>query len=86
LRGGTRDWWEDQLTWEPDDYDEGQAPYRADAESLKRFLESEILPWYEKRRRELHQRPLIRAQASAKPLIPTASNASPDTKSPRPQA
>jgi hypothetical protein len=63
LREDTRAWWEQQLTWKPDDYDEDQEPYRADAESLKRFLESEVLSWYEKRRRELEHRPLIRAQA-----------------------
>ena len=49
LRDDTRTWWEDQLAWEPDDYDEDETPYRADAESLRRFLESEVLPWYEKR-------------------------------------
>lgn len=56
LRHDTRSWWEEQLAWEPDDYDEGQTPYRADAENLRRFLESAILPWYEKRRRELDHR------------------------------
>jgi hypothetical protein len=63
LRDDTLAWWEEQLSWEPDDYDDDQEPYRADSESLRRFLESEILPWYEKRRRELDCRPLIRAQA-----------------------
>jgi hypothetical protein len=70
LREDTREWWREQLTWEPDDYDEGQIPYRADAESVKRFLESEILPWYEKRRRELDHRPLIRAQAFGEAVEP----------------
>ncbi len=70
LRQDTRGWWENQLKWEPDDYDEGQTPYRADAEGLKRFLETEILPWYEKRRRELDQRPLIRAQAFGEAVDP----------------
>jgi len=62
--------WEDQLAWEPNDYDEGQIPYRADAEGLRRFLESEILPWYEKQRRELENRPLIRAQAFGEAVDP----------------
>jgi hypothetical protein len=70
LREDTREWWEEQLTWEPDDYDEDQEPYRADAESLRRFLESEILPWYENRRRELDHRPLIRAQAFGEAVEP----------------
>ena len=51
-------------------YDEDQAPYRPDAESLKRFLESEVLSWYEKRRRELEHRALIRAQAFGEAVEP----------------
>jgi hypothetical protein len=70
LREDTREWWEDQLTWEPDDYDADQEPYRADTESLKRFLESEVIPWYENRRRELDYRPLIRAQAFGEAVEP----------------
>jgi hypothetical protein len=70
LRDDTRAWWEEQLTWEADDYEEDQTPYRADAESLRRFLESEILPWYENRRRELENRPLIRAQAFGEAVDP----------------
>ena len=70
VRDDTRAWWEEQLSWGTDDYDEGQTPYRADAESLRRFLESEILPWYEERRRELDQRPLIRAQAFGEAVDP----------------
>jgi hypothetical protein len=70
LREDTRTWWEDQLAWEPEDYDESQIPYRADAESLWRFLESAILPWYEKRRRELENRPLIHAQAFGEAVDP----------------
>jgi hypothetical protein len=70
LREDTREWWEKQLTWEADDYEDDQTPYRADAESLRRFLESEILPWYENRRRELENRPLIRAQAFGEAVDP----------------
>jgi hypothetical protein len=70
LREDTREWWEKQLTWEPDDYDEDQTPYRADAANLKRFLESEVLPWYEKRQLELQYRPLIRAQAFGEAVEP----------------
>jgi hypothetical protein len=70
LRDDTRAWWAEQLTWGPDDYDEDQSPYRADPESLRRFLESEVLPWYEKRRRELDHRPLIRAQAFGEAVDP----------------
>ena len=70
LREDTRERWEEQLTWEPDDYDEDQTPYCADAASLKHFLESEILPWYEKRQLELDHRPQIRAQAFGEAVDP----------------
>jgi hypothetical protein len=70
LRDDTRAWWEEQLGWNADDYEEGQIPYGADAESLRRFLETEILPWYEKRRQELENRPLIRAQAFGEAVDP----------------
>jgi hypothetical protein len=61
---------EEQLTWEPDDYDEDRTPYCADAASLKRFLESEVLLWYEKRQLELDHRPQIRAQAFGEAVDP----------------
>ena len=70
LREDTRDWWETQLSWRPDDYDEDQTPYSADAESLKRFLQDEVLRWYEKRRQELEYRPLIREQAFGEAVDP----------------
>jgi hypothetical protein len=70
LREDTREWWAEQLNWEPDDYDENQTPYRADAENLKRFLEKEVMSWFEKRRRELENRPLIRAQALGEAVDP----------------
>jgi hypothetical protein len=70
LRDDTQKWWEEQLSWNPDDYEEGQTPYGAEAESLRRFLEAEILPWYEKRRLEIEHRPLIRAQAFGEAVDP----------------
>jgi hypothetical protein len=70
LRDDTRAWWEDVLTWEPGDYADNQEPYRSNTESLVRFLKSEVLPWYEKRRRELENRPLIRAQAFGEAVDP----------------
>jgi hypothetical protein len=70
LRDDSRAWWEEQLGWNADDYDEGQTPYGADAESLRRFLEAEILPWCEKRQLELDHRPLIRAQAFGEAIDP----------------
>ena len=71
LREDAQGWWHKQLSWGPHDYDEDRTPYRADAEGLKRFLEDEVLPWYEKRRRELENRPLIRAQAFGEAVDPS---------------
>ena len=70
LRDDTRAWWEEQLGRNEDDYEEGEIPYSADAESLMRFLEAEIMPWYERRRQELDYRPLIRAQAFGEAVDP----------------
>jgi len=70
LRDDTRAWWEQQLGWQASDYEEGQKPYQADAESLRRFVEAEVLPWYEKRRQELAHRPLLRTQAFGEAVDP----------------
>jgi hypothetical protein len=45
-------------------------PATADAEGLRRFLEDEVLPWFEARRKELANRPLIREQAFGESLDP----------------
>ena len=71
LREDTRAWWRDALAGDDDpdedrDGDDGAGeaePWRADALSLRRFLEAEVLPWYGGRRREIARRPLIRGQA-----------------------
>jgi hypothetical protein len=42
----------------------------ADAENLRRFLEGEVLPWFENRKKELANRPLIREQAFGEALDP----------------
>ena len=68
LRPDTQQAWKDQLEWDPDDYDEDQEPYTPDTDSLRRYLESEIIPWYVTRRKELENRPLIRAQAFGESL------------------
>ena len=70
LRDDTRAWWEEQLGRNADDYEEGEIPYSADAKSLRRFLEDEIMLWYEKRRQELEYRPLIRDQAFGEAVDP----------------
>jgi hypothetical protein len=70
LRGTTRHWWEEALVHDPDELEEDQEPYTADAAGLLRFLEGEILPWYPMRRTELENRPLICAQAFGEALDP----------------
>ena len=70
MRDGTGESWEDQLEWEPDDYEEDQEPYNADAGSLRRYLETEIVPWYETRRGELRNRTLIKTQAYGEAFDP----------------
>ena len=64
----TQAWWADMLAGNPNDLDEGEAPATADVEGLGRFLESKVLPWFETRRKELANRPLIREQAFGEAL------------------
>ncbi len=70
LREDTRDWWKEKLTWEPDDYEEGEDPYTLDASGLLRFLQLEVSSWYETGRKELANRPLIQSQAFGEALDP----------------
>jgi hypothetical protein len=62
LREDTHSWWQDVLAGDEDD-EAGEEPWCTEASSLRRFLEAEVLPWYERRRRKIGQRPLIREQA-----------------------
>ncbi len=68
LRGDTREWWADVLARDPDELEEDEAPATADADGLRRFLETEVLPWFETRKKELANRPLIREQAFGEAL------------------
>jgi hypothetical protein len=52
--------------WEMED----EEPATADAEGLRCFLEEEVLPWFENRKKELASRPLIRDQAFGEALDP----------------
>jgi hypothetical protein len=70
LREDTQQWWADILARDPDELDEGDEPATADAEGLRRFLEGEVLPWFEARKKELANRPLIREQAFGESLDP----------------
>jgi hypothetical protein len=70
LREDTQGWWADVLASDPDELEEDEEPATADAEGLRRFLEEEVLPWLEKRKKELANRPLIRDQAFGEALDP----------------
>jgi hypothetical protein len=68
LRDDTQGWREDVLARGSDELGEDQEPATADSEGLRRFLESEVLAWFENRRKELANRPLIREQAFGEAL------------------
>jgi hypothetical protein len=69
MAGDTQDWWAETLA-EPEELDEGEKAATPDAASLRHFLEVEVLPWFEKRKKELANRPLIREQAFGEALDP----------------
>src|SRR5258707_15855224 len=70
LREDKQAWWADTLACDPDELGEGEEPATADVESLRRFLEGEVLPWFENRQKELAKRPLIGQQAFGQALDP----------------
>lgn len=70
LRADTREWWEDMISRDPEDFDEDEDPFTADSDGLRRFIEKDLRPWYVQRRKELENRPLIRAQAFGQSLDP----------------
>jgi hypothetical protein len=70
LREDTQAWWADVLARDPDELEEDEQPATADVEGLRRFLEGEVLAWFENRRKELANRPLIREQAFGEALDP----------------
>ncbi len=58
------------LAEDPDELEDDEEPFTADPEGLRRFLEAEVLPWFDGRRRELVNRLLIREQAFGESLDP----------------
>jgi hypothetical protein len=70
LHADTRDSWADMLAREPNDLEEGEESATADEAGLRRFLEGTVMPWFEARRKELDNRPLIREQAFGEALDP----------------
>lgn len=70
LREDTQQWWADHLARKPDELGEDEQPATADCDSLMRFLADEVLPWFDARRQDLRNRPLIREQAYGEALNP----------------
>ena len=70
LREDTQAWWANTLTRNSDVFGQGEEPATADVDGLRRFLEGEVLPWFENRKKELANRPLIREQAFGEALDP----------------
>ncbi|MFT7577945.1 MAG: hypothetical protein ACI9XZ_004348 [Alphaproteobacteria bacterium] len=70
LHESTRSSWGNQLTWEADDYEADETPYALDAPSLLRFIETEIVDWYDRQREQIELRPRVRAQALGESLDP----------------
>jgi len=70
LRADTRDWWADMLARDSDELDDGEEPATPDEAGLRHFLEGNVLPWFERRKKELANRPLIRDQAFGEALDP----------------
>jgi hypothetical protein len=55
---------------DPDELQDSEEPSTADVEGLRRFLEGQVLPWFDNRKKELANRPLIREQAFGEALDP----------------
>src|SRR3984893_9755442 len=70
LREDTQSWWADTMAGGPDELGEGEEPATAHVEGLRHFLEGEVLPWFENRKKELANRPLIREKAFGEALEP----------------
>jgi len=70
LRDDTKEWWAELIAREPEELEEGEDPVTADAEGLRRFITDEVVPWFDKQRNELGNRPLIREQAYGEALDP----------------
>jgi len=70
LREDTRNWWHELLDREPEELGENEERSSPDVVGLEQFLETEVLTWCERRRRELENRPLLREQAFGEALDP----------------
>ena len=70
LREDTLEWWDEVTVQDSEETAEDAENYPPDSTGLLRFLETEVVPWYENQRRELESRPLIRTQAVGESLNP----------------
>ena len=68
LREDSRAWWSDRLARESVGLDEGEEPATPDHDGLRQLIKGEVLPWFENRKKELANRPLIREQAFGESL------------------
>ena len=62
--------WADTLKLKPGEREEDEEPATPDVDGLRRFIEIKVLPWFEDRRKEIANRPLIREQAFGESLDP----------------
>ena len=53
LREDAQAWWADILARDPDEIEDGEEPTTADTDGLRHFLEDDVLPWFENRKKEL---------------------------------
>jgi len=70
LDEGIRASWDARLSKKATDHEKGTISYRADSNSLKQFLETEALPFYDRRLREFERRSQVREQAFGAALPP----------------
>ncbi len=70
LREDTQEWWAEMLGRAPHEMEDDEEPATADTAGLRRFIEDEVFPWFERRTKELANRPLIREQAFGEALDP----------------
>ena len=50
--------------------EEDEKPFSPDGAGLTRFLQEKVEPWYDNKRQELENRPLLRSQALGQALEP----------------
>jgi hypothetical protein len=70
LRKDMQACWANELARSPAKLKEGEEPATANVESLLRFLEGKVQPWYDDQNKELANRKVIREQAFGEALDP----------------